>query len=70
MYYPTPYELNQFSGIEVYDENGQLLFKSCDKSIVGKWLIDNDMIKTSEIGDYYDPENGTICFFNAKKVER
>ena len=70
MFFPSPYELNQFNHIEVCDENGQLLFKSCDKLVVGKWLIDNDMIRTTEVGDYYDPENGTVCFFNAKKVER
>ncbi len=60
MNFPTPYDLNEFAGIEVLDQNGDLLFKSCDKRTVGLWLIENDMIRTSEIGDYYEEGEGTI----------
>jgi len=65
---PSAYDLNEFAEIHICDESGQVLYKTCSKEFAGQWLIDNGYIKVSDIGDYFDPEQGTICFFNAMKI--
>lgn len=72
MFFPTAYEMNEFNKIEVLDITGEIvLFITSSKEQLGKWLCEQDMIVTNrEPLELYEDGVGTVCVFNAHKVQR
>ena len=67
-YMPSRYDLNQFTEIHILDQDGMLLYRTGEKRFIAEWLDANQYVRSSNIGEMYDPEVGTICYFNAKKT--